>query len=53
MNKYRFSAEERYAVYAVHNEKCYACSIAVDLKSMQVDHIIPESLLISLKNYKK
>ena len=53
MSKYRFSAEERYAVYAVHNEKCYICNIAVDLKSMQVDHIIPESLLSEPKELQK
>jgi 5-methylcytosine-specific restriction endonuclease McrA len=45
MSKYNFSNEERYAIYTVHGEKCYLCNIPIDLKSMQIDHIIPESLI--------
>lgn len=44
-NKYNFSPFERYAVYTVHREKCYLNNEPLDLKTMQVDHIIPESLL--------
>lgn len=47
MSKYSFSPAERYAVFTVHGEKCYLCNKPVDLKSMQVDHVIPESLLDS------
>ncbi|MBU1725612.1 MAG: HNH endonuclease [Gammaproteobacteria bacterium] len=45
MTKRQFSDAERYAVYTVHSEKCYMCTEPVDLYSMQVDHVIPESLL--------
>ncbi len=46
MTKYNFSSSERYAVYTVHGEKCYLCRKPIDLDSMQVDHLIPESLLL-------
>lgn len=42
--KYSFSLQERYAVYTVHGERCYLCKKPIDLKSMQVDHILPEYL---------
>lgn len=42
--KRKFKDNERYAIYTVHGEKCYLCSKPIDLQSMQVDHIIPESL---------
>lgn len=45
MSDYKFNANERYAVYAAHNEKCYLCKAPIDLQSMEVDHVIPESLL--------
>jgi hypothetical protein len=45
MAKYTFSAAQRWAVYSVHGARCYLCSKPIDLKSMQVDHILPESLL--------
>ncbi len=45
MAKYTFSSAERFAIYVTHGERCYMCSQPVDLKSMQVDHIIPEDLL--------
>ena len=44
MSKYKFNSHERYAIFTVHNEKCYLCTKPLDLQSMQVDHIIPESL---------
>lgn len=45
MSKYSFSHAERFAVYVTHDEKCYMCSRPLDLKTMEVDHVIPESLL--------
>ena len=45
MSKYKFSDSQRYAVYTVHGEKCYLCNCPIDLKSMHVDHVLPESLL--------
>ncbi len=44
-SKYHFSAAERYAVFTVHGENCYLCHEPINLKTMEVDHIIPESLL--------
>jgi hypothetical protein len=45
LSTYSFSAEERYAVYTVHGERCYLCLVPIDLVSMEVDHVLPESLL--------
>jgi hypothetical protein len=44
MGKRRFTNHERYAVYTVHGEKCYMCGCPLVLKTMEVDHIIPEAL---------
>lgn len=44
MSKHQFSQSERFAVFSTHLAKCYMCSSPVDLQTMQVDHIIPESL---------
>lgn len=44
MGKRAFTAAERWAVWTVHGEKCYLDGHPVDLLSMQVDHIIPESI---------
>ncbi len=45
MAKYNFSDTERFAIYTVHQERCYMCRKPIDLQSMQVDHILPEYLL--------
>ena len=45
MSKYSFSVSERYAVYTVHGERCYLCNKPIDFASMEIDHVIPESLL--------
>lgn len=47
MNKRSFTPSERFAVYVTHNEKCYMCNRPLDLITMDVDHVIPESLLSS------
>ncbi len=44
MGKYKFNPCERYAVFTAHGEKCWLCRKPLDLASMQVDHIVPESL---------
>ena len=44
MPRYRFSDEERHAVYTVHGEKCYLCRKPIDMMTFEVDHLIPESL---------
>lgn len=45
MSKYTFSANQRFAVFTAHGQKCYMCSCMVDMQSMQIDHLIPEQLL--------
>ncbi|RDJ13293.1 HNH endonuclease [Rhizobium phaseoli] len=44
VRKQGFTAAQRWAVWIVHGEKCYLDGHPIDLQSMQVDHIIPESL---------
>ncbi len=45
MSKYKFSPAERAAIYLIHGEKCYLCGTSLNLKTMEVDHVLPESLL--------
>lgn len=45
MSTYKFSANQCFAVFSTHGEKCYLCGTPIDLKTMEVDHILPESLL--------
>jgi hypothetical protein len=42
--KHKFSPFERHAIYTVHGEKCYLCGALIDMKTMEVDHILPERL---------
>ncbi|RKP43342.1 hypothetical protein [Trinickia fusca] len=49
MSTYKFSQAERFAIYSTHGEKCYLCGKPLNLKTMEVDHIIPESLLAKPK----
>ncbi|MDO8778510.1 MAG: HNH endonuclease signature motif containing protein [Burkholderiaceae bacterium] len=45
MSTYQFKPAQRAAIYSTHGEKCYLCECLIDLKTMEVDHVIPESLL--------
>ncbi len=45
MSTYKFSPAERAAIYSTHGEKCYLCGAPINLKTMEVDHVLPESLL--------
>jgi hypothetical protein len=45
MTKHRFTAAERYAVFTAHGEKCYLCHKPITMRTMEVDHIVPETLL--------
>lgn len=49
MSAYKFSPAERAAIYSTHGEKCYLCSKLLNLKTMEVDHIIPEFLIAKPK----
>ena len=44
MSKYQFSAAQRYAVFTVHGERCYLSGCLINLKTMQIDHVLPETL---------
>lgn len=44
MARHRFSPHQRLAIWTTHREICYMCRMPTDLASMQVDHVIPESL---------
>jgi hypothetical protein len=45
VSKHKFTPSQRHAVFTVHGERCYMCGIVLNLKTMEVDHVIPESLL--------
>lgn len=45
MSEYKFSDAERWAVFSVHGDNCYVCRRPVDLFTMEIDHVLPESLL--------
>lgn len=45
MALYKFSAAERYAVFTVHNERCWLCGEPIGLLETEVDHVIPERLI--------
>jgi hypothetical protein len=44
MSNYRFTQTERQAVFTVHGEKCYMCNASLTMKTVEVDHVVPESL---------
>lgn len=45
LSAYNFTAAQRFAVYMTHGEKCYLCGKPIDLMTMEVDHLIPETLI--------
>lgn len=47
MSDYKFSSVQRFVVFTVFgpDTKCYLCREPVTLKTMQVDHLIPEHLI--------
>lgn len=45
MSKHVFTVHEKWAIFKVHGERCYLGREPIDLRTMQVDHIVPESLL--------
>jgi len=42
--KYQFKQAQRHAVYTAHNEKCYICGDMLTMQTVQIDHVIPESI---------
>jgi hypothetical protein len=45
MARYAFRPSERWAVFETHGSKCWLCDEPVNFVEMEVDHILPESLL--------
>lgn len=45
MAKYKFTDAERYAIWTVHAERCWICGEPVSFSAVEIDHIIPESLI--------
>lgn len=45
MAKYTFTAAQRFAIFKPHSEKCYLCNTPLNLKTTEIDHVIPENLL--------
>lgn len=43
--KHSFTTAERWAVFTIHDARCYLCGKPIDFTSMEVDHIIPERLI--------
>src|SRR5688572_5534809 len=44
MSTQKFTAAEREAIWLAHDEKCAYTRELVDIGSLQIDHILPESL---------
>lgn len=45
MSSYKFNEAQRWAVYSTYGQICYMCRRPIDLKNMEVDHVLPEHLL--------
>lgn len=52
MSKYRFNIIDRQAIYESHERKCFYCGEIVYFRELQIDHIIPETLLDKEDEYK-
>lgn len=45
MRKYRFSTEQRFALWRVYGRKCFYCGQPILFQEITVDHVLPEHLL--------
>ena len=52
MSKYRFNIIDRQAIHEAHERKCFYCGEIVYFSELQIDHIIPETLLDKEDDYK-
>ncbi|QDU42877.1 hypothetical protein Mal52_13460 [Symmachiella dynata] len=48
MSKYDFNNAETYAIWLLHDKRCWICLEPLRLGECSVDHVIPESLLDSV-----
>ena len=44
MAKYNFSKAKRYALWKIHDGKCFWCGEPIRYRDVTIDHVIPESL---------
>jgi len=44
MAKYSFSRVQRYALWKIHDGKCFWCGEPIRYRDVTIDHVIPESL---------
>jgi 5-methylcytosine-specific restriction endonuclease McrA len=44
MSNYKFKREERFAVFTIHGQSCYVCGDPLTMKTVEVDHVVPERL---------
>jgi len=52
MSKYRFNIIDRQAIYEAYEKKCFYCGEIVYFRELQIDHIIPETILDKEVEYK-
>lgn len=45
MRKYRFTNEQRFALWRVYERKCFYCEQPLTFRETTIDHVLPESLL--------
>jgi len=45
MNKRKFTAIERFAIWKCHEERCWLCTEPLSYKETSIDHFFPENLL--------
>ncbi len=44
MAKYNFSKAQRYALWKIHDGRCFWCGEPIRYRDVTIDHVIPESL---------
>ena len=45
MTKHKFTPIERESIWKAHGQKCFYCDERLNFNSLNIDHILPESLL--------
>lgn len=53
MAKYKFSEAERQAIFNVHGPRCYINNELLTMKTVEIDHIVPESLEDDPEEFRK
>jgi len=45
MGKYRFSTEQRFALWRTYRKRCFYCREPINFHDVTIDHVVPEYLL--------